>query len=249
MVLAAGKGTRLRPITNNCPKCLMPLAGRPWIDWTLAWLWDVAGVTACVINLHYLPEMVRNYVGDGSRYNIDVQYSYEPELLGTAGAVRKVADFFDEPFYVIYSDNFSQWDLRILKRLHEEKESVATIAVHWREDVTQSGMIEFDAEGRISRLMEKPKVEEVTSHYVSGGFFYLDPRVFDYIPESGFCDFGFHVIPAMLMGGERLYAVKMDEAIIGIDTKEAYEEANEWASSLAGCEALGVRCEELGVSS
>ena len=231
MVLAAGKATRLRPMTDNCPKCLMPLAGRPLIDWTLSWL-RYAGVTACAINLHYLPEMVKNYVGDGSRYNIDVQYSYEPELLGTAGAVRKVADFFDGPFYVIYSDNFSQWDLRKLRNEQENNGSAGTVAVHWREDVTQSGVVEMDSNGKILGFVEKPLADAVTSHFVNAGFYYLEPNVLDYIPEGESCDFAYHVFPAMLKAGERLYAMKMDKPIVGIDTKEAYEQANEWAKKL-----------------
>ncbi len=97
MVLAAGLGTRLRPLTEDKPKCLVPLAGRPLIGWTLEWL-RRAGVTECVINLHYLPEKVQQFVGDGSGYGLRVTYSYEPELLGTAGAVNKVASFFDRPF-------------------------------------------------------------------------------------------------------------------------------------------------------
>jgi mannose-1-phosphate guanylyltransferase len=233
MVLAAGKGTRLRPLTDNRPKCLMSLAGRPLIDWQLRWL-RAHGVHACVINLHYLPEMVRAFVGDGVKYGLQVHYSYEPELLGTAGAVRKVADFFDEPFCVIYSDNFSQWDLQKLKHANQNHGAVATVAVHWREDVSSSGMVELDGDDRIVQLVEKPKPQDVTSHYVSAGFFYLDPTILKYIPEGQFCDFGFDVFPAMLKAGERIYAVKMDEPIIGIDTKEAYEEANELAKKLKG---------------
>ena len=228
MILAAGLGTRLRPFTDDKPKCLMPLAGRPLIDWTLRWL-QSSGVTECMINLHYLPEMVRDFVGDGNQYGLGTHYSYEPELLGTAGAVKKVTDFFDEPFYVIYSDNFSQWDIRKLKDVHEKLNAVATVAVHWREDVTQSGMVVLDKENNIVRLVEKPKPEEVTSHYVSAGFFYLDPNVLDYIPEDKFCDFGYHVFPEMLKVGERIYAIKMEKPIIGIDTIETYEKANELA--------------------
>lgn len=190
------------------------------------------GVEECVINLHYLPDMVKGFVGDGERYGVRVRYSYEPKLLGTAGAVRKVADFFDEPFYVIYSDNFSQWDLLNLKNVSENHGAVATVAVHWREDVTQSGMVELDGDGRIVRLVEKPRPQDVTSHYVSAGFFYLDPGILKYIPEGQFCDFGFDVFPAMLKAEERLYAVKMDEPIIGVDTKETYEKANELAEKL-----------------
>lgn len=229
MVLAAGLGTRLRPLTEDKPKCLVPLAGRPLIGWTLEWL-RRAGVTECVINLHYLPEKVQQYVGDGSGYGLRVTYSYEPELLGTAGAVNKVASFFDTPFYVIYSDNFSQWDIRKLKFEYERNNSIGTVAVHWREDVTQSGMVEFDQNNRILRLVEKPKPEGVTSHYVNAGFYYLNPRVFNYIPEGKPCDFAFNVFPEMLRAREEIYAVKMEDPIIGIDTIESYNYANELAT-------------------
>ncbi|MDO9124460.1 MAG: sugar phosphate nucleotidyltransferase, partial [Deltaproteobacteria bacterium] len=103
--------------------------------------------------------------------------------------------FFDTPFYVIYSDNFSQWDIRKLKFEYERNNSIGTVAVHWREDVTQSGMVEFDQNNRILRLVEKPKPEGVTSHYVNAGFYYLNPRVFNYIPEGKPCDFAFNVFP------------------------------------------------------
>lgn len=228
MVLAAGLGTRLRPLTEQTPKCLMPLAGRPLLDWTLKWI-RRCGVTECIINLHYLDDQVRAFVGDGSKYGLRVGYSYEPELLGTAGAVKKVADFFDRPFYVIYSDNFSQWDLTRLREGCKEPGACA-IAVHWRENVTQSGMIEFDQDDRISRLVEKPRAEEVTSHYVNAGFLYLDPKVLSYIPDRGYCDFSFDVFPALLKAGEKIYAVKMSDPIIGIDTMSAYEKAERMAS-------------------
>ncbi len=231
MVLAAGLGTRLRPFTQDKPKCLMPLAGRPLIDWTLRWLVS-CGITECVINLHYCPEKVRDFVGEGNAYGLGVRYSYEQKLLGTAGAVKKVADFFDQPFYVIYSDNFSQWNLRELKDRFDKTHPVAAMAVHWRDDVTQSGMIEFDQSNRILRMVEKPKPDEVTSHYVSAGFFYLHPGVLDYVPENEFYDFGFDVFPKMLKQGEHIYAVKMEDPIIGIDTVEAYKRANQLALTL-----------------
>ena len=97
MILAAGMGTRLLPLTKECPKCLMPLAGRPLIDWTLQWL-ATHGVTACVVYLHYLPKQVQDHCRDGAAYGLRIHYSHEPELLGTAGAVKQVADFLDEPF-------------------------------------------------------------------------------------------------------------------------------------------------------
>lgn len=235
MVLAAGLGTRLRPLTDECPKCMMSLAGKPLIDWQLRWL-KSNGITSCMINLHYLPDKVRNYVGDGSRYGMDVHYSYEPVLLGTAGTVKKLADFFcDEPFYVVYSDNFSLWELRNLKQFYDtmslniEAEVAAVIAAHWRENVTSSGMVEIAEDNRATNYVEKPKEENVTSNYVNAGFYYLNPKILDYIPDDQFSDFSYHVFPSMIKKGERLYAVKMDMPIIGIDTLDAYNRADKLA--------------------
>ena len=232
MVLAAGLGTRLRPLTEDKPKCLVLLAGRPLIDWTLRWL-KSAGVKECVINLHYLPDKVQDFIGSGSQYGLQIQYSYEPELLGTAGAVKKVADFFDRPFFVIYSDNFSRWNLTNLVEAHEKNQAIATIAVHWREDVSQSGVVELDRDNRILGLVEKPKMEQSPdSHYVNAGFYYLDQKVLDYIPDGKFCDFAFDVFPKMIHAGEKIYAVKMEDPIIGIDTIETYNQANDLATKL-----------------
>ena len=185
-----------------------------------------------MVNLHYLHEKVCSFVGDGSQHGLRVYYSHEPELLGTAGAVKKVSDFFDSPFYVVYSDNFSQWDLRKLRLAYETRGSKAVVAVHWREDVTQSGMVEMDGDDRIVRFVEKPKPENVTSHYVSAGFYYLGPGILDYIPENAFSDFAFDVFPRALQAGEKIHAVKMDDPIIGIDTMESYNRANELAFKL-----------------
>jgi NDP-sugar pyrophosphorylase family protein len=106
------------------------------------------------------------------------------------------------------------------------------IAVHWSDDVTQSGMIEIADNDQILHIIEKPKAKEVTSHYVNAGFYFLHPHVFDYIPDGEFCDFGYHVFPRMLQAGEQLYAVRMDEPIIGIDTLVAYDKANTYAVEL-----------------
>lgn len=232
MILAAGKGTRLLPLTKNLPKCLMPLAGLPLIDWQLHWLKD-HDVTECIINLHYLPDQVQNHVQDGRQHGLRVEYSLEPELLGTAGAVKKVADFFyKDPFLVIYGDNFSQWNLEKLKQLYNTVSCAGVMAVHWREDVTSSGMVETNEEDMIMRYTEKPPVEAVTTNWVNAGFYLLNPKVLDYIPQDTFCDFSYHVIPAMLRAGEVLYAAKMDQPIIGIDTLQAYKKADEYAKLL-----------------
>ena len=136
-------------------------------------------------------------------------------------------------FRYIYSDNFSQWDLKRLVEVHEKNRALATMAVHWREDVSQSGVVELDQDSRILHLVEKPKERQSQdNHYVNAGFYFLDPKVLDYIPDGRFCDFAFDVFPKMLEAGERIYAVKMEDPIIGIDTVEAYYQANGFAKKL-----------------
>ena len=232
MILAAGMGTRLKPLTDTMPKCLMPLAGRSLIAWTLSWLKE-HGVTECIINLHYLPEQVKEFVGGGSRFGLKVHYSFEPVLMGTAGAIKKVADFYDEPFYLVYGDNFSQWNLGKLNGVFELHRPLAVMAVHWRDDVTQSGMIEMAADGKIMKIVEKPAVEDVTSNYVNAGFFFMDPRILQFIPPDQYCDFSYDVFPKVLQAGQEMYAVKMDTPIIGIDTLKAYEKANILAEKIS----------------
>ena len=155
----------------------------------------------------------------------------KPMLEGKVSAA-KVANFFNEPFFVIYSDNFSQWDIVKLKLAYESQNAIAAVAVHWREDITKSGMVELGENNRILRFVEKPRPQNVKSHYVNAGFFYLNPKILDYIPDGEFYDFGFHVFPEMILAGEKIYAVKMEEPIIGIDTIEYYKKANELAKKL-----------------
>lgn len=111
---------------------------------------------------------------------------------------------------------------------------LGTIAVHWRDDVTQSGMMEMREDGQLTSIVEKPKPEDVTSNFVNAGFLYMGPKVLQYIPDDVPWDFSYQVIPEMLEAGERFYAVKMDEQIIGIDTIEAYEQADTYARSIVG---------------
>ena len=125
MLLAAGRGTRLRPMTETVSKCMVEIAGKPVLEHNVEWLREF-GVTDIVINLHYLPETVMNHFGDGSRFGVRITYSHEPELLGTAGAVKKVAAFFDAPFFVWYGDNLSTCRLDRLREFHEAKGGIAT---------------------------------------------------------------------------------------------------------------------------
>ncbi|HXX37944.1 MAG TPA: NDP-sugar synthase [bacterium] len=220
MVLAAGLGTRLRPLTDRVPKCMIPVGGRPLLEYTLEWLRSY-GVVDVVINVHHLPDIVRDHFGDGTAYGLRIVYSYETELLGTAGAVKRVASLFNRSFYVWYGDNLSTCRLDRLWELHRRRGGVATMALFHRDDPTQSGIADLD-DDRIRRFVEKPAAAEVFSHWVNAGILVLEPRVLDSIPTTGLVDFGRDVFPMLLARGEPLYGYRMspDEGFWWIDRPE-----------------------------
>ena len=228
MILAAGQGTRLRPLTESIPKCMMPIGGKPLLEHTILWLRKY-GVTDLMINLHYLPQVVKDYFGDGQRCGVRVTYSVEKEALGTAGGVKNVAWFFDGPFFVWYGDNLSTCRLDRLWEFHRAKGGIVTIALHYREDPTQSGIVGLDENDRIVRFLEKPRPGEVFSHWVSAGIFVLEPAVLQAIPAEGTPDFGRDVFPGLLADGQSLYGYRMspDEDLWWIDTPEDLQSVQE----------------------
>ncbi|HLJ60635.1 MAG TPA: nucleotidyltransferase family protein [bacterium] len=218
MLLAAGLGTRLRPLTDRIPKCMVRVDGRPLLEHTLSWLRSY-GVRDVVINLHHLPDVVRDYFGDGGAYGVRITYSYEAELLGTAGAVKRVASCFDGPFFVWYGDNLSTCRLDRLWEFHRARRGLGTVALFHREDPAHSGIVAVDDDGRIRRFVEKPRPGEIFSHWVNAGILVLEPGVLDEIPATGLVDFGRDVFPALLARGEALYGYRMshDEGLWWID--------------------------------
>jgi mannose-1-phosphate guanylyltransferase len=238
MLLAAGRGERLRPLTDTMPKCMVPIAGKPLIEHNIEWLRKYR-VTDLVINLNHQPESIVNYFEDGSRWQIGIKYLFEPELLGTAGGVKNAADHFDGPFFVWYADNLSTCRLDRLWSVHAGGDSTATIALHQRDDPTQSGIVGLNSSGRITRFLEKPRPEQVFSNWVSAGIFVLDHCVLDAIPQ-GFSDFGRDIFPMLLERGITLrgYRMSEDEGLWWIDTpqdlKRAQAEFNDITSSPGG---------------
>lgn len=236
MILAAGKGTRLRPLTNNLPKCMVSLAGKPILEHNIQWLRGY-GVTEFMINLHYLPDVVTEYFGDGSHFGVRIEYSFEADLLGTAGAVRQASEFVDGPIFIWYGDNLSNCHLDHLWELHSRRGATATIALHYRKDPTQSGIVDLGENSRITRFLEKPRPEQVFSHWVNAGIFVTEPEVLLSIPAKGACDFGRDVFPAMLEAGAPMFGYRMSdsESLWWIDTAEDLQRVQaEMAGSGAG---------------
>lgn len=184
-----------------------------------------AGFTDVTINLHYRPEAIRSYFGDGSAYGVNIRYALEPQLLGTAGAVANVAEWLrhEDVFAIVYGDNLSTIDLRKLLDVHREKSADVTIALYRREDPRQSGIVGLDAQDRIVRFLEKPKEEDIFSDLVSAGYMIATPALFEAIASDRPLDLGCDVFPRMLADGARMYGYRMPEALWWIDSPEDYE--------------------------
>ncbi len=230
MMLAAGQGVRLRPLTERIPKCMVPLGGKPLLEYGIRWL-QRHGVTELAVNLHYLPETVTEYFGDGQRWGVHITYSREPEPLGTAGGVKHMAPFFRGPFFVWYGDNLSTCRLDRLWEHHKSCGGAVTVALHHREDPVQGGIVGLDDQDRITRFLEKPTPNEVFSRWVNAGIYVLEPAVLDRIPAGRAVDFGRDVFPAMLAAGGSLYGYRMSgsERLWWIDRAEDLQRVErEW---------------------
>jgi mannose-1-phosphate guanylyltransferase len=211
-VMAAGMGTRLSPITDHVPKPLVPVANRPTLEYLLARL-PAAGVTEVAINLHHHGDAVRAAFGDGSRIGLHIHWSYEPELLGTAGGAGPVANFLretGEPFLVLSGDGLHAIDLGALVQRHRAAQAVGTLTVLEIDDPSRFGVCVLDDDDLITEFQEKPALAEARSRSASCGVYCFEPQVLDRLPPGRFYDWARDVLPAMLADGDRLAAYRTD---------------------------------------
>jgi mannose-1-phosphate guanylyltransferase len=192
MVLAAGLGTRLRPLTNEITKPMVPVLDRPVMAHILDLL-EHHGFEDVIANLHYFPESIKQYFGER------LSYRFEPELLGTAGGVRGCADFFgSDSFVVISGDALTDIDLSAFAARHRESGGIATLAVKKVSDTREYGVVLHDRDGRITGFQEKPSPEEALSDLGNCGIYIFSPEIFDYFPERPFVDWAQDVFPTLL---------------------------------------------------
>ena len=238
MILAAGEGKRLRPLTEDMPKPMLPLAGRPLLEHIIAHLRN-CGVTDLAINLHHLPEVVMDYFGDGSRWGVNLRYSVEDRLLGSAGGVKRLQPFFDDTFLVYYGDVFTLADLGSMISLHRRRQVLATMALYQVPDPWNRGIVELDDQQLITRFVEKPARERAFSDLANAGIYVLEPDVLKWIPAGQPWDFGHDVFPALLAAETRVAGYIIRDSLIDIGLPEKYEQADRLASQQMGSASLG----------
>jgi mannose-1-phosphate guanylyltransferase len=205
MVLAAGLGTRLRPLTYEITKPMVPVLDRPVMEHIVELL-SRHSFNQVIANLHYFPETIREYFGER------ISYHYEQELLGTAGGVRACAEFFgDEPFLVISGDALTDIDLAALAARHAQAGGIATLAVKRVADTSEYGVVLHDRDGRVTGFQEKPRPEEALSDLGNCGIYMFDPAIFDYFPERPFADWAKDVFPTLLENDVPFYIHEVHE--------------------------------------
>jgi mannose-1-phosphate guanylyltransferase/phosphomannomutase len=226
VIMAGGEGSRLRPLTSNQQKAMIPMANRPMMEHIIRLLKD-HGFDELVITVAFMANNVRTYFGDGSEFGVSIQYATEETPLGTAGSVRNAKDELDERFLVIAGDVITDIDLSAIVRFHEEKGAVATIGLKSMEDPLEFGIVITNEDGSIERFLEKPTWGQVFSDTINTGIYVLEPEIFDYIDGDRAVDFSGEVFPALLDAGRPLFGYSCEGYWEDVGTLAAYGRAHQ----------------------
>ena len=246
MILAAGKGTRVRPITNLVPKPMIPLLGKPIMQSIVEHLRD-CGFDQIVVNTSHLAPLIEDYFRDGSSFGVEMAYSFEGvlsdsgevtgEAVGSAGGLKRIQEFsgfFDDTFAVLCGDALINVDLRKAVEFHKKSGAIATIILRNvpREEVFRYGVVATEPDGRVTRFQEKPAVADAVSTTINTGIYLFEPAVFDYIPAGKQFDIGSELFPRLVAAGAPMYGVDLPFEWVDIGSVPDYWEATRLA--LAG---------------
>jgi mannose-1-phosphate guanylyltransferase/phosphomannomutase len=219
--MAGGQGTRLRPLTSNQPKPMLPILGRPMMEHVLVLLRE-HGITEVVATVQFLASVVRNYFGDGSDLRLSLAYATENEPLGTAGGVKNAAHFLDDTFLVISGDHVTDLDLSAATAFHRERGSAATVILQHAQNPLEFGIVITGDDGRIERFLEKPGWGEVFSDTINTGIYVLEPEVLDHVPAGEEFDFAQDLFPLLLDKGLPMFGFVADGYWADVGNLEAY---------------------------
>jgi mannose-1-phosphate guanylyltransferase len=221
VVLVGGEGTRLRPLTLETPKPMVPVMNMPFLERTLRRL-KAAGIDDVILPAGYLPDAITSYFGDGAALGLRLRYVIEETPLGTAGALKNIQPYITGPFFVLNGDVLTSLDLRAMLAAHQAKGGIASLHLIRVEDPSAFGCVVHDAGGRISSFVEKPKREEAPTDEVNAGTYLLEPEVLDAIPAGRAVSIERETFPALIAAGRPLYAFTTADYWIDLGKPEAY---------------------------
>ncbi len=225
VILVGGLGTRLRPLTYNTPKSLVPVLNRPFLEYVLCRLKE-HGIDEVILAISHLALPIESCFGDGSRMGMKISYIPENSPMGTAGAIKNAAGMITDTFFVLNGDIFSDLDYSAMLAVHQQKKADATIALTPVDNPSQYGLIETDRYGRVVRFLEKPAPEEITTNMINAGTYVLEPGVLSRIPPAEEYSVERQLFPSMLEDGDAVYAFQSSGYWIDIGNPEKYSQLN-----------------------
>jgi len=231
MILAAGVGSRLDPLTRTVPKPMVPVVNRPVIEHIIHKL-KKNGFDEIWVNTHYLGSVIKEHLGDGSQFGIRIHVAEEHQLWGDAGSVKLAEEFLrGDTFLVIGGDDISDIDIAGVVAFHKANKATATIALTEVEDPSQFGIVVTDENGKIQRFLEKPKGDQIFSNLANTGVYVFEPEVFDLIPADTFFGFGHNVFPALLEQGRPMFGLASQSYWKDVGNIPVYKQTNRDALS------------------
>ena len=225
VVMAGGEGTRLRPLTSNQPKPMVPIVGKPCMEHILE-LSRRHGIEDVIVTVAFLPQAIRSYFGDGEPLGLNIEYSVEESPLGTAGSVRLASDRLDDTFIVISGDALCDFDLTKVVDFHRERGAAATIALKSVDNPLEFGIVVTDPDGRVERFLEKPSWSQVFSDTINTGVYVLEPEVLKHVPDDRPYDFSKELFPLLLEMGRPMYGYVAEGYWQDIGNLAQYRQAN-----------------------
>lgn len=235
VILAAGLGTRMQKAYPGTPKVMLPVSGKPLLVHHITHL-KKFGFDELFINLHYLPEKIKEFLGDGRKFGVEITYSFEPEILGTAGAFKNFKKYLDTTFVVLYGDIFTTLNFEKFLKFHKQKDSQATLLVHKTSHTHDSDLVEMDGDNRIIKFYTSPHKSPVTTINLSSAAIYiLEPETLEFIPDKIPADFVEDMFPTLLDKGFRIYGYNSNEYSRDIGTPERYKQVKNDVKKLKLC--------------
>ncbi|QAT50342.1 NDP-sugar synthase [Caproiciproducens sp. NJN-50] len=226
LFLAGGMGTRLKPLTDEIPKPMVPIMNRPLLERNMENL-KKCGIREIVISTCYKSRYIREYFGDGSKFGLKIEYICEDLPLGTGGAIKKAGDLFDDTFLVFNADILCSMDFMELVTFHQSRSAAVTIAVTQVDNPSAYGVIEQDENGYATSFTEKPRAEEIRSNYINAGVYVMEPEVLRGIPEGRPVSVERETFPALLRSGSKVAVYKSGSYWMDIGTPEKYLQTHE----------------------
>lgn len=222
VILSAGLGTRLRPLTEKLPKVMIPIAQKPLLEHHIL-QFKRYRVREFFVNLHYLPDVIQSYFGRGSKWGVKINYNFEPKILGTAGGLKSFEPKLKDEFFVIYGDIFSKVNyLKMYKYWKTKPEAIGIQRIGDTDNPQDKDLVQVDENLKFIKVYPKPHSKLPKNYKAMRGIFIFKKRILSYIPKNTYYEIGRDLLPDILKKGEKFYGYQCDDYSIGIDNQETY---------------------------